>query len=160
MTNRFFNIEGDVSVQLAPWELKARGNPLNVALFKLKEPIRFRSDIAGGVIVVWNPTGDYISDLASIPQWAWSVFMAPDDPRIELGGWVHDYLYDKGMHSQKCPLEGGNEVSLTRKQADEILTREAMPDLLATSWQCTAVFQALRRFGKKWPGNSLLERLT
>ncbi len=42
-------------------------------------PLRFRSDIAGGVIVV--PLG-YDSDLASIPQFAWSIFMASDSIRI------------------------------------------------------------------------------
>jgi len=152
--NRFFDIDGDVSIQLAPWQLKARGGPISTALFVLQVPIRFRSDIAGGVIVV--PVG-YVSDLASIPQFAWSVFMASDDPRIELGGWVHDVLY---QYHGAITLEDGTKVLLTRRQADNILAHEAMPDLSATSGQCTAVYQALRRFGFAWPGDSFFERFT
>ena len=152
--NRFFDIEGDVSTQLAPWELVARGNPVKTALFVLQVPVRFQSDIAGGVIVV--PTG-YVSDLASIPQFAWSIFMASDDPRIELGGWVHDVLYQ--FHGS-VTLEDGRQTALTRKQADNILAHEAMPELSATSFQCVAVYQALRRFGFAWPGDSFTERFT
>ncbi len=153
-TNRFFDIPGDVSLQLAPWELKQANKPTNVAWFQLREPIRFRSDIAGGVIVV---PADYPSDLASIPQFAWSIFMAPDDPRIELGGWVHDLLY---QNYGKVTLEDGTTTTLTRKQADQILTREAMPELGATATQCWTVYQALRRFGKGWPSDSFFERFS
>jgi len=71
--NRFFDVSGDVSLQLAPWQLEAQGKPVKTALFVLQLPLRFLSDIAGGVIVV--PKG-YTSDLASIPQFAWSIFMA------------------------------------------------------------------------------------
>src|ERR1035437_8720743 len=88
--NRFYDTEGDVSVQLAPWELTRLGIPTKTAWFKLRYQVRFRSTTAGCDIVV--PAG-FLSDLASIPQFAWSLFMASDDPRIELGGWVHDLLY-------------------------------------------------------------------
>jgi hypothetical protein len=152
--NRFFNISGDVSLQLAPWQLEAGGNPVNVALFQLRDAIRFRSDIAGGVIVV---PADYLSDLASIPQFAWSIFMASDDPRIELGGWFHDLLY--GNHGA-VTLEDGTAVRLTRKQADQILADEAMVDLAATPSQRWTVYQALRRFGHAWPGDSIWERFS
>ncbi|MDD5754696.1 MAG: DUF1353 domain-containing protein [Methylococcales bacterium] len=153
MPNRFFDIEGDVSIQLAPWELKKRGKLVNIALFVLKENIRFRSDIAKGVIVV-SATNEP-SDLASIPKLAWSCFMAPDDPRIELGSWVHDLIY--GLEG-KITLECGTEIKLTRKQADEILAKEAMPELFAENWRCSIVYQALRKFGKQWSNNSFLER--
>jgi hypothetical protein len=152
--NRFFDIDGDVSIELAPWRLAARNEPVKVARFVLQVPLRFRSDMAGGVIVV--PQG-YDSDLASIPQFAWSVFMASDDPRIELGGWIHDLLY---QYHGVVTLEDGRQISLKRKQADTILAYEAMPDLLATSLQCGAVYQALRRFGQGWPGDSILERFS
>ena len=152
--NRFFDINGDVSIQLAPWKLQAENNPIKIARFVLQIPIRFRSDIAGGVIVV--PRG-YDSDLASIPQFAWSIFMASDDPRIELGGWVHDLLY---QYRGVVTLEVDGQTSLTRKQADTILAYEAMPDLMADSFQSLAVYQALRRFGQGWPGDSLWERFT
>jgi len=152
--NRFFDVDGDVSIQLAPWKLIAQNEPVKIARFILKVPLRFRSDIAGGVIVV--PLG-YDSDLASIPQFAWSIFMASDDPRIELGGWVHDLLY---QNHGGVPLENGSTTSLSRKQCDTILAYEAMPDLSATAFQCSAVYQALRRFGQGWPGDSFWERFT
>src|ERR1051326_1073552 len=152
--NRFFDVEGDVSVELAPWRLQARNQPIKVARFILRVPLRFRSDIAGGVIVI--PQG-YDSDLASIPQFAWSIFMASDDPRIELGGWVHDLLY---QYHGVVRLEDGRQTSLTRKQADTVLAYEAMPEILATGLQCAAVYQALRRFGQGWPGDSAWERFT
>src|SRR5207244_4331152 len=113
--NRFFDVPGDVSLELAPWELQARGGRVSTALFVLKVPLRFRSDIAGGLIIV--PT-DYVSDLASIPQFAWSIFMASDDPRIELGGWVHDLLY---QNHGVVTLEDGRTTALSRKDADTIL---------------------------------------
>lgn len=152
--NRFFNVDGDISIQLAPWKLQELGKPVSTALFVLQAPLQFRSDIANGVITVPQ---NYISDLASIPQFAWSIFMAPDDPRIELGGWLHDYLYEnKGI----VPLQNGGQTALTRKDADRILTEEAMPDLLATKFQCVTVYQALRKFGDNstWPNNSFWER--
>lgn len=152
--NRFFDIEGDLSTELAPWKLVARNCPVKVARFILRVSLRFRSDIAGGVIVV--PQG-YDSDLASIPQFAWSIFMASDDPRIELGAWIHDLLY---QHHGGVTLEDGSHAALTRKQADTILAYEAMPELLATRLQCVAVYQALRRFGQGWPGDSFWERFT
>ena len=152
--NRFFDIDGDVSIELAPWKLIAQNEPVKIARFILKVPLRFRSDIAGGVIVV--PLG-YDSDLASVPQFAWSIFMASDDPRIELGGWVHDLLY---QNHGGVPLEDGSTTSLSRKQCDIILAYEAMPDLSATAFQCSAVYQALRRFGQGWPGDSFWERFT
>jgi hypothetical protein len=84
--NRFFDIDDDVSTELAPWRLQQQNKPLKIALFLLQVPLRFRSGIADGVIVVPQ---NYLSDLASIPQFAWSIFMASDDPRIELGARVH-----------------------------------------------------------------------
>jgi hypothetical protein len=70
--NRFFDIDGDVSLELAPWKLSALGRPVKTALFQLQVPLRFRSDLAGGVIVVPQ---NYLSDLASIPKFAWFIFL-------------------------------------------------------------------------------------
>ncbi|MGH7951077.1 MAG: DUF1353 domain-containing protein [Limisphaerales bacterium] len=145
--NRFFDIDGDVSIELAPWKLKAQKQPVKTALFVLQIPLRFRSDIAGGVIVVPQ---NYISDLASIPQFAWSIFMASDDPRIELGGWVHDWLY---QNLGVVILEDGGQTALSRRDADKILVNEAMPELFATGFQRAAVYRSLRLFGQHWPGD-------
>lgn len=141
MYNRFFDIEGDVSLQVAPWSL--RDNEKNEAIFILKENLWFRSDITGGLIVVKAP---FRSNLASIPRVAWSIFMAPDDPRIALGSWIHDYLYDKkGKEISIYKTLGASTsiktINLTRKDADAILAYEVMPELGASSWQCTVVFK-------------------
>ncbi len=144
--NRFFDIDGDVSTELAPWKLRALNQPVKTALFQLQIPLRFRSDIAKGVIVVPQ---NYLSDLASIPQFAWTIFMADDDPRIELGAWVHDLLY---QNHGVVTLEDGSKTNLSRQDADAILAREAMPELSATGLQCAAVYRALRMFGRRWPG--------
>lgn len=151
---RFFGIDGDVSTQLAPWILKRRGLPLATPIFRLEKSFRFHSDIAGGVILVED---GFESDLASIPQFAWSIFMKPDDPRIELGAWVHDVIY---RTCGDITLENGHHVKLSRKQADQILCFEAMKDLLATPFQIHAVYQSLRRLGIAWKGDGFLERFS
>jgi hypothetical protein len=145
--NHFFDVDGDVSTELAPWKLKELNKPVKTALFQLQVALRFRSDIAGGVIVVPQ---NYLSDLASIPQFAWSIFMSTDDPRIELGAWVHDLLY---QNHGVVTLEDGGKTNLSRRDADAILAHEAMPELSATSFQCAAVYRALRVFGPRWPGD-------
>lgn len=150
--NRFFDIPGDVSMQLAPWEARRRGFDWTVGHYELREQLRMRSDIAGGVLIL-QPT--LISDLASIPKAAWSVFMGPNDPRIALGAWFHDELYKR---QGRAILECGRAIELTRKQADHILAFEAMPDLFAEPWQQHAVYQALRRGGKRWDGEHWVER--
>lgn len=151
--NRFFDIKGDVSMQLSPWEARNRGLDWKQAWHELQKQLRFRSDIAGGVLFV-RP--GKVSDLASIPKVVWSFFMKPDDPRIALGAWFHDELYQR---RGRVVLECGKAVELTRPQCDEILAFEAMPDLLATRFEQHAVLQTLRRFGHRWPGENLLERL-
>jgi hypothetical protein len=143
--DRFFNIIGDTCVQLRPQTLIELGyTKLNKAYYSLHAPIRFKSDIAGGVIVI--PKG-FISDIASIPLWLQPPFMKSDDPRIALGAWVHDYLYVKRGNILLCNL---TEVILTRDQCDRILTEEAMPHLMAKWWQCKLVYYALHFFGYKW----------
>lgn len=150
--NPFYNTEGDLSVQLAPWQLERMGKPMSRALFRLERPLGFRSFLAGGDITV--PTG-FVSDLASIPQFAWSIFMSPDDPRIELGGWVHDWLYRNSGKVKVRWMESEDvaERWLNRKQCDMILAFEAMPALGASSFQQWAVYLALRMFGgMAWGG--------
>jgi Protein of unknown function (DUF1353) len=133
--NRFYNSKGDMSTQFSPWELKRLGFVnMGHAVFKLEKEIRFYSDVAGGDIVV--PVG-FWSDLASIPQIAWSIFLPPDAPVVELGGWVHDWLYSTLGQSS-------NNLNLTRKQCDYILAYESMPELGASKFQQYVVYYALR----------------
>jgi hypothetical protein len=140
--NRFYDIIGDCSTQLSPWELKTRGLNKDKGIFLLHDDLRFRSDIAGGDIVV--PAG-FLSDLASIPAAAWSVFMAPDNPHIALGAWIHDLLYST---VGKIVGADGKAVTLTRQQCDSVLCYEAMPDLDATKLQQDVVYEALRLGGE------------
>lgn len=142
--NRFFDIKGDKSTQLAPWQLKERGYTAGSAIFVLEEPLRMVSSIAKGTLVV--PAG-FESDLASIPSWAYSIFMSSDDPRIELASWFHDLLYkNKGV----VILESGDKTALTREQSDAILCFEGMYALGASTYQRSAVYLALRAFGDRW----------
>jgi len=152
--NRFFDIPGDVSMQLAPWEARNRGLDWTKGWYELQKQLRMRSDIAGGVMIL-QPT--FVSDLASIPKPVWSLFMGPNDPRIALGAWFHDLLYGK---KGKIILECGKGVQLSRKQADHVLAFEAMPDLMASRADQHAVYQALRRFGDRWDTEPWTERFT
>ena len=152
--NRFFDIPGDVSMQLSPWEARRRGLDWTKGWYELQRQLRMRSDIAGGVMII-QPT--FVSDLASIPKPVWSLFMGPNDPRIALGAWFHDECYRK---QGDIILECGRNVRLSRKQSDQILCFEAMPDLHASKWRQDAVYQALRRFGHSWQTDHWTERLS
>lgn len=139
--NRFYDLEGDRCLQLAPWAVQERGLAQHKAWYVLLDDIRFRSDIAGDDIVA--PAG-MVTDFASIPQQVWSIFMDPDDPRIALGSIIHDYLYSmNGI----LPAPLG---TLTREDADRILAFEAMPDCGATLLEQNATFWSLRAFGDRW----------
>ena len=145
--NRFFDTVGDVSTQFAPWVTTSQGLDPSVSWFILKSPLYFRSDIAGGVMTV--PTG-FVSDLASIPKAAWTVFADPDAPFIELGAWFHDYMYHRSgavTLDQDDPGRLPIKKVLSRKDADRILAYECMPELGAKRWQQHAVYWVLRMFG-------------
>lgn len=142
--NRFFDIEGDISTQLAPWHPQSEFERHRKALYRLEAALRFRSDVAKGVIVV--PKG-YVSDLASIPRPLWSCFLAPNDPRISLGSWIHDFLYQS---RGRVKLEDGTWAKLSRRQCDNILAYEAMPELKASPVKRFLVYHVLRRLGKSW----------
>jgi hypothetical protein len=149
MSRRFLDLaDGDLCTQLAPWTIATMqwdGKPVpsGKALYRLEAALRFESDVAAGVIVV--PKG-FVSDMASIPRPAWAL-MDPDDPRIALGAWVHDLLY---QNEGVITLEDGAARTLTRAQADHILAYEAMPDLGADAYICCTVYNALHYFGERW----------
>jgi len=145
--NRFFDIAFIPSRELMPWEAEKRGLSVTTGLFELAQMIRLRSDIAGGVIEL---DAGFISDLASIPGLLEWLTMATDDQRISGGSWFHDYLYQNGG---RCPIydESGafiKIVQLTRKQCDQILCYEAMPDLGASKADCWKVYTGLAIGGR------------
>jgi hypothetical protein len=148
--NRFYGSGGDLSTQLSPWQAQAQGFDPAISIFRLERELRFRSDIAGGDIVV--PVG-FLSDLASIPRIAWSLGYDPDCNVMELGAWVHDLVYSHAGEVAVRSIEYRTRavtamVTLTRKQCDQILCMEAMPDLGAARWQQRAVYWALRIGGR------------
>ena len=142
--NRFFDLESILSRELLPKRLQELNLPTGHPQFELVDAIRFKSDIAGGVIVV--PAG-MLSDLASIPQEVQGVFMTNDDPRISAAAWVHDFLCDR---KGKFTREDGQAVSLSHTDCAKILAYEGMADLGANMFQRNAVFEAVNLFGPKW----------
>jgi hypothetical protein len=148
--NRFYGSGGDLSTQLSPWQARAQGFDPAISIFRLERELRFRSDIAGGDIVV--PVG-FLSDLASIPRIAWSLGYDPDCNEMELAAWHHDYNYS---HVGKVPVVVHSVdarprtvmVTLTRKQCDKILCDEGMTELGAKRWQRNVVYIMLRLFGR------------
>lgn len=154
--NRFFDIPFIPSRELMPWESAKRGLSTTDGFFELSEKIRFRSDIAGGDLILEPP---FVSNLASIPgSLGW--FMASDDQRISGGAWFHDYLYsNQGIVSVYDANDNILKIAtLHRYECDQILAFEAMPDLGANKLQCQTVYQTLRRFGDQWKGQSFSER--
>lgn len=142
--NRFFDIPSFALAELMPQTLLAQGGRDSDPLFILQDEMRFRSDIAGGVIVV--PAG-FTTDLASIPEELWTAFMEPDDPRISAAAVVHDLLCDK---KGDIVLEDGRAVHLTSTQAAQILAFEGMADLGATQVQQDLVFVGVDKLGPHW----------
>jgi hypothetical protein len=148
--NRFYGSGGDLSTQLSPWQARAQGFDPAISIFRLERELRFRSDIAGGDLIV--PVG-FLSDLASIPRVAWSLGYDPDCNEMELASWHHDWLYS---HVGKVPVRTLRPdtrpltmmVSLTRKQCDQILCVEGMAELGAKRWQRNVVYILLRLFGR------------
>ena len=145
--NRFYECEGDVTTQLAPWETVRIGVRPTVSLFRIEKEIRFNSTIAGGDIVV--PVG-FLTDLASIPRAGWSIFADPDAPILDLGSIVHDWLYSHvGVIPVATPgVFGYHVVTLTRDQCDRVLAYEAMPECGSKAWQQFVVYYVLKFFGK------------
>ena len=124
--NRFFDAQYLGLSLLSPLGIQSEKLKPNKRVFILVEDLRFRSDIAGGVIVA--PQG-MMTDFASIPPEFEALTVDNDDPRIALGAVIHDYICGlKGFFD----LEGGKTVSLTWQQARDILCDEAMPDLGAS----------------------------
>ena len=147
--NRFFNVSGILSSELLPTELIRLGLPIDHPQFRQVGGFRFRSDEAGGVIVVED---GLISDLATIPEIMQGIpvelgGLENDDPRIGPIAWVHDKICDlQGV----IVLEDGRTVTLTHTQAARILAYEGMADLGANIIQQDAVFNAVNDFGPQF----------
>lgn len=117
---------------LQPRELKERG--FTKATWQVMRPISFVSDKWKTIIVPEL----IFTDLASIPRAIW-VYIAPDDPIIELPSVVHDCMYQLGG-----VMPDGRVF--TRDQADLIL-RDGMKAQGASEAKRGLVYGAVRAFG-------------
>ena len=81
---------------------------------------------------IWiDVPADYITDLASVPRVLWSVF--PPHGRYAKAAIVHDYLYSNALG--------------TKQWADSVFL-EAMTVLNVPRWRRTAMYWAVRLFGR------------
>jgi hypothetical protein len=94
------------------------------SLWGVEKPISYRP--AGTTDEITVPAG-FVTDLASIPRWAWTI-LPPDGPWVKAAV-IHDFLYQtKGTGVWKGHPSGDTRPTpYTRAQADGIL-REAMED--------------------------------
>jgi hypothetical protein len=92
------------------------------SLWGLHDPLTYRPSDAGFTITA--PPG-FVTDLASIPRWAWIV-LPPDGPWVK-GAVIHDFLYaTRGSGVWKAHPSGNSRPSAyTRAEADWIL-RDAL----------------------------------
>lgn len=88
----------------------------------------------GSGLVVRIPDG-FLTDLASVPRWAWW-FFPPHDPDYCAAAVLHDFLYE---------LHGG---LFTRPVADGIFY-EAMRVRGVPKWRAVVMFLAVR-FANNW----------
>jgi hypothetical protein len=114
--------------------------------WRVAEPLVYDVGAEGSGQSITVPAGA-ITDLASIPRFAWSLGFPPD------GGWtkaavVHDRLYELRGDVQRT----GHPAPYTRAEADAIL-REAMGVLGVPSWQRAVIWSSVRLGGAKGWGS-------
>lgn len=113
------------------------------SLWGLQRSLSYRPGAGADEITV--PAG-FVTDLASIPRWAWTV-LPPDGPWVK-GAIIHDYLYSTGGTG----VWFGRAPTLTRarpysrREADLIL-REAMENRGVGPLRRTLFYAAVRLGG-------------
>jgi hypothetical protein len=66
-------------------------------LWRLLEPLRYESDLIGGVLEV---PADFLTDFASVPRWPlMHMVVAGKGNRAAV---VHDFLYSSGLHPREA----------------------------------------------------------
>lgn len=110
--------------------------------WRVSSPLVYDVGAEGSGETITVPAGA-MTDLASIPRFAWSLGFPPD------GGWtkaavIHDFLY---RTQGTCMLDGRRGRTRTapysRAEADGIL-REAMGVVGVPSWQRCVIWSAVR----------------
>ncbi len=91
----------------------------------------------------------YVTDLASIPSWLWSLFRVSPDGLQRAATLVHDYIYGlhlKGTDYSLIPRVDDGWYRLYRQDCDRIM-RELMEDTTDTQFHIKAFFWAVETFG-------------
>lgn len=110
------------------------------SLWAVERPIAYRAGSEEDLITV--PPG-FVTDLASIPRWAWTL-LPPDGPWVKAAV-IHDFLY----RTHGTGVWKGHPVSITRSlpytraEADGIL-REAMADRGVDAFARNIIWAAVR----------------
>jgi hypothetical protein len=101
-------------------------------------------DGIGKEISIQVPAG-YLTDLASIPQWVWSIFGLAHDGLYRGAAVVHDWLYGRKVQEQNYS-ELPEGYILTRKECDDIF-KELIDASGESKWKEQAMYKAVRAFG-------------
>lgn len=112
------------------------------SLWGLHDPLAYRPQ--GGADTITAPAG-FVTDLASIPRWAWTL-LPPDGPWVK-GAVIHDFLYatmGTGAWKRHPPAITRKEP-YTRAEADAIL-REALANR-GVDWLRRNIIWAAVRLG-------------
>ena len=112
----------------------------------LLDPFSYVTMVRGYPQVIHVPRF-YVTDLASIPNWA--RFVIPVNDYHRWAAIIHDFLYDsQASHN------------FTRKEADQIF-QEAMGITPLEAWKCSAMYRAVRLgAGRAWSANPSRQGLT
>lgn len=98
--------------------------------FELLSPFEFHVGAYPSADVIRVPAG-FVTDLASIPRWLWSLI--PPDGKYAKAAIVHDYLYTQAIG--------------TKSYADDIFL-EAMTVLGVPTWKRKVMHTAVIFFGR------------
>jgi hypothetical protein len=116
--------------------------------FQLEEDYTVRVHINGVLQSITVPKG-YITDLASIPRFVWTLTGLTPDGLYRGAAVVHDYIYGmkNGMgYSAVVSSDKTQVFRLSRQECDKIF-RELMEDAGESDWKVKTFFWAVETFG-------------
>lgn len=124
------------------------------SLWGLQRPLTYRPGEPGEEITV--PAG-FVTDLASIPRWAW-VLLPPDGPWVK-GAIIHDFLYATGGTGvwKRHPPGITRAQPYSRAEADRIL-RQAIHNRGVGVIKRNIIWAAVRVGGRAGWGSGEKER--
>lgn len=104
--------------------------------FELREPLKYEGNRDEWLV----PVG-FTTDLASVPQFLWSMF--PPFGNYTTAAIIHDFLYEERPLSRH-PAGGYEPIS--RKDADGVFLR-IMKEEGVSWWRRRVMYRAVRTFG-------------